>query len=217
MAIRALNPSSAGQVTDKPTGVARKITAPQMLNKYAALQEKLAAKELVKAGQGQNFVSRLAGQIPNAIPKRPTLRSLAKVSHPTAQSNADEKGVIKRGEALGLIRKLAPLPKKPAQLEEKYYHFIRKSEKESPVEKKTLIENPADYEAHAKILTNWIRMQQSDPGFGGIINRYLNLQKQGKDGVMVFVSSDFHISRFIKKYITLNQDELDGRQQTFNG
>ena len=62
-----------------------------------------------------------------------------------------------------------------------------------------MLDSPAEYEAHSKILTNWIRMQKTDPGFAGVIGRYLNLQKQNKNGILVFVSSDFHISRFFKK------------------
>lgn len=60
-------------------------------------------------------------------------------------------------------------------------------------------------------------MQQSDPGFGGVINRYLNLQKQNKSGILVFVSSDYHITRFFKKYVGLNKAELDGGKQITDG
>lgn len=122
MAIRALNPSSAGQVMDKPMGPAKKINNPQILQKYAALQEKMAAKELAKQQDQvseQKFVSRLAGQIQNSIQKRPVLRSLAKVSHPMAIKGEDDKAGVKRNETLGLIRKMAPLPKKGPILAEK--------------------------------------------------------------------------------------------------
>lgn len=184
-----MNPQSAGQVNDKGVGISKSAFSP--MSRPTLMQDMINSKDKSKTSNMEKPTTKLAGQ-----PKRSNLKDLSKLPD-SMIGVANDKSNIKRSETIQTIRKPAPMPKKSIPSDR--YMIYHSS---TPMEKKpSIIESFIDPDAQMKILTNWMRMQQSDPGFAGLMNRHLNIQKGQRTGILTFNSGDYHIAKFLKKYI----------------